>query len=438
MRTGKWYGAEQAAALLFHYLNSRFSTLALTIAHSTHPEAAPLEVRKLDTPNSAFRPRIQTRTGMSEPSSESSGGYYINDTPSPATLRNLLFLDGQRSPSHDDTSLRVKSDIPSRSTWSDKSSDFVDPFLFTSTPELFFAASSSPYLSPAKECPFPHPSCTRLPGASSIHLVDPASDHASFVRHLDVLLQKVVEQQYVSKISSNARIYPEDVLDQKPQIVSSACDTSCDLESIVVSKARCSRSFPLLHRDWRQPSPSSGDPGGCVLSVTSHDASYVPTPNKRKALATIQEDFNIAVHLPTNAGCLLRRSDSYLSASDRPSPLTRRCSDTGCPRLKKQKCRSIDGTQPPAIVLLPQLGKSSTLSKKNAFQQKSSSFPRWREHGSNIDRVSTRLIGATASILPVDSGPTGPADHHTALYLAQLPCRTRFSIPTYSTSNTRS
>ena len=383
------------------------------------------------------------RTGMSEPSSESSGDYYINSSPPPATLRNLLFFDTHLSPPHDDTisrgSLRLESDISSRSTWSDKCSDPVDPFLFTSTPELSFAASSSPYLSPAKECPFPHPSCTRLPGASSIHLVDSATDRASFIRHLDVLLQKVVEQQYVSKISSNARIHPENVLDQKPQIVSSACDSSSDLGSIVVSKARGSRSFPLLHRDWRQLSSHvSGDPGGCVLSVTSHDASYVPTRNKRKALATIQEDFKIAVHLPTNAGCLPRRSDSYLSASDRASPLTRRCSDTGYTRLKKQKCHSIDGTQPPAIALPSLLGKSSTFSKKNLFQQKSSSFPRWKEHVSNIDRVSTRLMGATASILPVDSGPAGPADHHTALHLAQLPYRTRTSIPTYSTSNTRS
>ena len=408
-----------------------------TLTHLTYSEAAPLEVRKLYTPNSVFRTPIQTRTGMSEPSFESSGDYYINGSPSPATLRNLLFLDVQLSPPHDDTSLRIKSDLPSRSTWTDKSSDLVDPLLFTSTPELSFAASSSPYLSPAKGCPFIQPSCTRLPGTSSIHLVDPASDHASFVRHLDDLLREVVEQQCVSEISTNARIHPEKGLDHEPQTVSSVCHTSSDLGSVVVSKACGSRSFPLPHRDWRQlSSPVSGDPGSCVLSVASHDASYVPTRNKRKALATIQEDSDIAVHLPTNAERLPLRSDSYLSASDRASPLTRRCSDTGYPRLKKRKCRSIDGTQPSAIVLLSPLGKSSTLPKKNVLQQKSSSFPRWKRHGSNIDRVSMRLMGASASILPVDSGPAGPADHHTALHLAQLPHRTRSSIPTHSTSNT--
>jgi hypothetical protein len=367
----------------------------------------------------------------------------MNSSPSPATHRNMLFLDMQLPPPDDDTSLRsslrLESGIPSWSTWSDKSSDPVDPFLFTSTPELSFAASSSPYLSPAKECLFPESACTHIPGAGSGHLVDPASDHAaSFVRHLDVLLREVVEQQNISKIIGNARIHP--IPDHTPQTVS-VRDTHSNLGSAVVSTAPGSRSFPLLHRDWRQLSSlDSGDPGGCVLSVTSHGASYVPTRNKRKALATIEENFDVAVDLPTHAGCLPRRSDSYLSASDRASPLTRRSSDTNYPHLKKQKCRSIDGTQPSATALLSPLGKPSALLKTGVFQHKSSSFPRRKEPGSNIDRVSTRVIGANASMISlVDSGPTGSPDHDTALsslYLAQLPNRTRYTIPTYSTSNT--
>jgi hypothetical protein len=360
---------------------------------------------------------------MSEPSSESSGDYYVNGSPSPATRRNIIFLDMQPPFSDDYTSLRsslrLESDIPSRSTWSDKSSDPVDPFLFTSTPELSFAASSSPYLSPAKECPFPHSSCTHIPGAGSIHLVDPASDHASFVRHLDVLLREVIEKQNISKISGNSRIHSENILSSKSQIVSSLRHTPSNLGSVVVSKAPGSRS---LHRDWRQLSSlDNGDPVGCVLSVASHDASYIPTRNKRKALATIQEDFNAAVNLSTHAGCLPRRSGSYLSASDRASPLTCCSSDTNYPRLKKQKCHSIDGTRLSAIALLSPLANSSTLSKTNVFQHKSSSFPRWKEHGSDVNRVSTTVIVLTAAISLVDSGPTGPLDHHTALcslYLA--------------------
>jgi hypothetical protein len=128
---------------------------------------------------------------MSEPSSDSSGDYYIS--PSPAARRNIIFLDMQPPLFDDDTSLRsslhLESNIPSRSTWSDKSSDPVDPFLFTSTPELSFAASSSAYLSPAKDRSFPQSACTHLPGAGSIHLVDSSSDHTSFVRHLDFLLR---------------------------------------------------------------------------------------------------------------------------------------------------------------------------------------------------------------------------------------------------------
>jgi hypothetical protein len=75
----------------------------------------------------------------------------------------------------------------------------------------------------------------------------------------------------------------------------------------------------------------------------------------------------------------------------------------------------------------------------NVFQHKSPSFPRWKEHGSDINRVSTTVTASTASISLVDSRSTGPPDHHTALcslYLAQLPHRTRFTIPTNSTSNT--
>ncbi|KAI9450385.1 hypothetical protein BJY52DRAFT_179452 [Lactarius psammicola] len=330
---------------------------------------------------------------MSESSSESSGDY-INGSPSPATRRNQPFLDMQL-PLPDETSLRsdllLERDTPSQFTRSDRSSDPGDPFPFTSTPELCFAASSSPYLSPAKDCLFPHLASTYLPGAGDIHVVDPASDHASFVRHLDLLLREVVEQQNISKISDSARIHPERILEYQSQRVSTVCDTSSDLESVLVSKARGSRSFPLLHRDWRQLSPpNGGDTGSCVLSVPSHDAGYVPTRNKRKALATIKEDFNISVDFVTRDECLPRRSDSYLSASDRASPLTRCFSDTCYPRLKKQKCRSFDETRLPGILVLSPLAGPSTLSKTNVFHRhnKSSSFPRWKDRGSNIDEVT--------------------------------------------------
>ncbi|KAF8266939.1 hypothetical protein EI94DRAFT_1802333 [Lactarius quietus] len=233
-----------------------------------------LEAKKLDNPK-RLRARIQTRAGMSEPSSESSSDYYINGSPSPATRRNLPFLDGN---------CRSLTMIPA-----------CEAVLLKM--KLLLA------LLGLRRLPIPVPcegmslsaSCLYTPpGTGSIHLVDPASDHVSFVRHLDVLLQEVVEQQNIFKISGNARIYPENNLDHKPRIVSSVCDTSSYLGSVVISKSRSSRSFPLLHRDWRQLSPPNGsDPGGCVLSVTSHDASYVPTRKKRKALAIIEEDFNI-------------------------------------------------------------------------------------------------------------------------------------------------
>jgi hypothetical protein len=336
---------------------------------------------------------------MSESSSESCGDY-INGSPSPATRRNLLFLDMELS-LPDDTSFpdNLLLETPSQSA---RSSDPGDPFPFTSTPELYFAASSSsPYLSPAKDRPFLHSVSTHLPGADDIRFVNPASDHASFGRHLDVLLRGVVEQENISKISGNARIQPEQIVDYKPRIVSTVCDTSSDL---VISKSRGSRSFPLLHQEWRQLSlPDGGDPGGCVYTVAPHDASSVPTRTKRKALATIDEGLNIAVDFHE---CLPRRSDSYLSASDHASPLPRRFSDTHYPRLKRQKCRSFDRTQPPGI----SLAKSSTLSKSNVFLYKSSSFPSWKEHRSNIDEV--RVIEMTASISSLIRGEPDTRSPH--------------------------
>ena len=334
---------------------------------------------------------------MSESSSESCGDY-INGSPSPAARRNMLFLD-MELPLPDDTRLRdsILVESLSRSTRSARSSDPGDPFPFTSTPELCFAASSSsPYLSPAKDRPFPHFSSTRVPGLGDIRLVNPASDHASFGRHLDVRLREVVEQHDISKIRGNGRIQPEQITDYKPRIVSTVCDTSSDLGSTVVSKARGYRSFPLLHREWRKLSPpDGGDPGGCVLSVAPHDACSAPTRSKRKALATIEEGFNTAADF-SHDKCLPYRSDSYLSASDRASPLSRRSSDTHYPPLKRQKCRSFDRTQPPGIPALSPLAKSSTLSKANVFLYKSSSFPGWKENGPNIDEV--RVIKMTASI----------------------------------------
>ncbi|KAI9439117.1 hypothetical protein H4582DRAFT_2142468 [Lactarius indigo] len=321
----------------------------------------------------------------SEPSDE-----YILGSPSPATRRDLPFLD-MKLPSPDgnslSSSLLPEIETPSRFTLSERSSEPGDPFPFTSTPELCFAVSSSPYLSPAKDSPFPHYAGTHLPGVGDAHPVNPASDSASFVHHLDILLREVVEQQNILEIGGNTRIYTEQVLNCKPQLISTVRDTSSDLESVVVPKTRGSRSFPLLHRDlWQLSSPGGGGPGGCVFAVTSsHDASYIPTRNKRKALATIEEDFNIAV----DGFTLPCRSDSYLSASDCASPLTRRCSDTHYLRLKKQKCRSFDRTPLPGIPERSPLASSSTLSKTNVFLHKSSSFPRWKERGSNIDEVTT-------------------------------------------------
>ena len=347
---------------------------------------------------------------MSESPSESCGDY-INGSPSPATCKNLLFLDMELPLPDDISSLNnLLPESPSRSTRSAGSSEPGDPFPFTNTPELSFAASSSPYLSPAKGRPFPRSASTHLPGVGDIRLVNPASDHASVGRRLDMLLREVVEQQNISKISSNARIQSEQILDYKQHIV---CDASSDFGFVDIPTARGSPSFPLL--DWRQLSPhDDGNSGGCVFAVAPRDASSFPTRNKRKTLATIvEEGFNRAVDLRTHDKCLARRADSYMSASDCVSPLVsplpRLCSDTHYPRLKRQKCRSFDGTHPSGIPVLSPLAKSSTLSK---IHHKSSSFPRWTAHGSNIDRVSKRVIGTTISISLVDPGPPG---HHAAV-----------------------
>ncbi len=346
---------------------------------------------------------------MSESSNTSAGDYYLNESPSPATRRHLLFLDDQLPAPGDTSSRRTGSLILGSAihSWSTRPDRSCDPFPSTSPPELCFVESSSPYLSPENDCSFPPISGTHLP-RGDIHFVNPASHQASFIRHLDLRLREVVEQQSAPQINHYGRIQPELILNSNPQLASTVCATSSYLEPVVALHARCSHSVSLLPLEWRRLSLGGGDPDCCLLSITSYDASYGPKRNKRKALTTIEEGSTIPIDCFIPDEALPRRSGSYLSASDYASPPPRRCSDICYPRLKKQNCRSFDGFRPPGIPVQSPLAKPSTLSKVALLHHRSSSFPISKVRGSGVDEVSERAIGTIAFISFIERGEPDP------------------------------
>ena len=279
---------------------------------------------------------------MSEFGSESDD--YVYASPSPETRRNGPFLGITMMLCDDadsERSLDQEDGVLSRSTQSESG----EPVPTTSTPDLSFAASSSPLPFPARGSPPLHP--TNFGNISPCSEL--SSDHTFFVRRLDYLLQQAADQQCRSRISDDIRIQlnsPEEDSGLEFQMKSMAQDVI--LESAPGQVEYNRRLSPSASEQYRRYSPfhllgsTSNDNS---LSITPGDASVNSRRNKRKAKAAVDEG-------PEASSTSLLRdgdpSDSYLSASD-GDPSTSSCSLADIhPPSKKPRCLSLNNQ--PSVV----------------------------------------------------------------------------------------
>ena len=279
---------------------------------------------------------------MSEFGSESDD--YVYASPSPETRRNGPFLGITMMLCDDadsERSLDQEDGVLSRSTQSESG----EPVPTTSTPDLSFAASSSPLPFPARGSPpllstnFGNVSpCSEL-----------SSDHTFFVRRLDYLLQQAADQQCRSRTSDDIRIqlnYPEEDSCLEFQMKSMAHDVI--LESAPGQVEYNRRLSPSPSEQFRRYSPfhllgsTSNDNS---LAITPGDASINSRRNKRKAKAAVDEGSEAS---STSLFRDRNLSDSYLSASD-GDPSTSSCSLADIhPPSKKRRCLSLDNQ--PSVV----------------------------------------------------------------------------------------
>jgi hypothetical protein len=220
----------------------------------------------------------------------------------------------------------------------------------TSTPDLSFAASSSPYLSPISLLPtsFDYRGYGVLSPPSK-----PTINHPPFVHCLDYLLREAVEQQCHSGTRGNSRIqraFSEDFCRPKTRMTSTAFEP-----------------FPQYLSESRSLT------GGFdyVPSLVSGDLGY--NPRKRKAVSMTDRASKTVSESLFHAGSRLQSSNSYLSDSDCASPLPCRHLDFRCPPLKKRKCLSFDDAQ---VSITSPCADSPTFSKVTRLCSRSVSFPR--------------------------------------------------------------
>ena len=306
-------------------------------------------------------------------------------SPPLATRRDGPFLDAEMIPSDNtcsERSSRQESRIFSESPQRDESPG--DPVPIVSTPDLSFAASSSPFLSSMRESPslrptsFDHSEYGTLSALRK--LLTP--DHASFVHRLDYLLREAVEQ---SGTICNPRIQcasPEDVLGSKLQTASIALGTSSD------PLKHCSSSSVLPLRELQRR--TSLDGRDYAPSTVSCDPGYNSRRNKRKASSATDRVSKTASESPIHnrSVALAHSSSSYLSASDCASPPSR-YRDVRYPPFKKRKCFSFDCAQ---VSIISSCAKSVALSKVTILCSKSSSFPRREGSCSDLAREGSKGV----------------------------------------------
>ena len=307
---------------------------------------------------------------------------YTYASPSPATRRNGPFLDATIIGSDDADSERSSDQgggAFSQSTQSDDPSG--EPIPTTSTPDLSFAASSSPFLFSTTESPSLHStSCDRLQCGNAAPLSKLTSDRTSFVRHLDHLLQQAADEQRLLIAGDIIRIQPyspKGVPGQTPMV------------SIVHEEGVESSLGQREYHCRFSPLPSQKSPGSLsfiagafddnTLAAVSSDACVDPRRNKRNADAAIFED----AEAPSTSFLHDRNSsDSYLSASDGapPAPSLGRHLPS-----KKRKCLSSD-TQPSSV---SPCASSRALSDSNLVLSKPSSVQRQQDFTSNVTYDAT-------------------------------------------------
>ena len=273
---------------------------------------------------------------MSEFGSESDD--YVYASPSPETRRNGPFLGITMILSDDTDSERSFDQEDEILSQSDDQSG--EPVPTTSTPDLSFAASSSPLPFPARGSPPLHP--TNFGNVSPRSEL--SSDHTFFVRRLDYLLQQAADQQCHPRTGDNIRIQsdsPEGFSGPESQMESVAHDVI--LESAAPSLREYNRRFSPSPSQQSRRHPYLHLLGSTfndkLLTTAPGDSSINSRQNKRKAKAAVGEG--------SEASCtsLFRDgdpSDSYLSASD-GDPSTSSCSLADRhPPSKKRRCLSLD------------------------------------------------------------------------------------------------
>ena len=293
---------------------------------------------------------------------------YTCASPSPATRRNGPFFDPTIILSDDadsETSPDQEDGALSQSTQSDDPSG--EPIPTTSTPDLSFAASSSPFLLSTTESPSSHTTCRKL-----------TSDHTSFVRRLDYVLQQASDRQRQSITSDDIRIQPcspEGVPGLESTMVSTTHDEGFQLAlSQRENYSRFSRRISPLpsQKSPRVSSFISGTSNDNTPTTVASDAGIVPRRSKRKENPGTHNDSEAPLTSFFRDG---NPSDSYLSASDgAPAPSRSRHLPS-----KKRKCLSLD-TQSPLASLC---ACSPEFSDQNLVLSKSSSIQRRQEFESN-------------------------------------------------------
>jgi hypothetical protein len=341
--------------------------------------------------------------------SESDG--YTYASPSPRTRKNGPFFDATMMPS-DNTDLERslnQEDSLSQSTQSDDQSRLGEPVPTTSTPDLSFAASSSPFLFPARESPSPSLYATksnRLRRGNVAPFSELTSDHTFFVRRLDYLLQQAADQQCHSITSDNIRIQPnspEEVPGPESQMVPIAHNSV--LGSALGQREYDRRFSPLpSQKSWRNSYPigiTSND--NTLATIPSHDG-FDSRRNKRKAKAAVNEGSETPSTSLFGEG---DPSDSYLSASDGGIPAPSRCLVGRQPPSKKRKCLSLDMQ---LSVVSPRAG-SQAFSDSYSTSSKLLSVRRQQGSESNTTHHTTKGVQFGHHVIPVSISQDATPSH---------------------------
>lgn len=329
---------------------------------------------------------------MSDFGSESDG--YAYASPSPATRRNWPFLGLTTMLLYDADlarSLDQEDGVLSQFTQSDDQSR--EPVPATSTPDLSFAASSSPLPFPTRESPSLH--------ATNFGNVLPrsklTSDHTFFVRRLDYLLQQVADQQCHSRSGDNMRIHlnsPEDISGPESQMEESI-GHDVVLESALGQREYNRRFSPSSSQQSQRYSLLFGSTfNDNTLATVPGDAGNNSRQNKRKAKAAVDEGSKASSTRIFRDG---DPSDSYLSASDGGPPAPSRSLVGHHPPSKKRRCLSLD-TQ---LSVVSPCAESLALSGENLINLMPFTVQRQQGSGSNTTHGATEGVQFNHRIIPV-------------------------------------